>query len=131
MGNLNFYFLSRVIFIGMNEVSIGDIKALITKVLLLNTKDLEFEHAVRATINFFAKMYPGNAVELRVPPFRVVQVLEGVTHRRGTPPAVVEMTPEIWIQLIGKKITWIEALENGFIQASGEQSDLARIISDF
>jgi hypothetical protein len=87
--------------------------------------------AVRNSLDYLAQDFPGNAVELRVPPFRVVQVLEGVTHRRGTPPAVVEVTPEIWIQLISKKMTWNEALKNGFIQASGEQSDLAKIISDF
>ena len=34
---------------------------------------------------------PGHSVEVRVPPYAAVQVIPGVRHTRGTPPAVVEM----------------------------------------
>ena len=34
---------------------------------------------------------PGNSVEVRVPPFGAVQIVEGPRHTRGTPPNVVEM----------------------------------------
>ena len=33
---------------------------------------------------------PGHSVEVRVPPYAAVQVVPGVRHTRGTPPAVVE-----------------------------------------
>ena len=33
---------------------------------------------------------PGHSVEVRVPPYAAVQVIPGVRHTRGTPPAVVE-----------------------------------------
>ncbi len=33
---------------------------------------------------------PGRSVEVRVPPYAAVQVVPGVRHTRGTPPAVVE-----------------------------------------
>ena len=36
---------------------------------------------------------PGNSVEVRVPPYAAVQVVPGVRHTRGTPPAVIEPTP--------------------------------------
>ena len=34
-----------------------------------------------------------------MPPYAAVQVVEGVRHTRGTPPAVVEMDAETWIAL--------------------------------
>ena len=34
---------------------------------------------------------PGGAVEVRVPPYAAAQVIGGTTHKRGTPPAVVEI----------------------------------------
>ena len=42
---------------------------------------------------------PGRSVEVRVPPYAAVQCVEGVRHTRGTPPAVVEMDAETWIDL--------------------------------
>ena len=95
-----------------------------------NNQDL-LALAVRSSLDFLAQEFPGNSVELRVPPFRVVQLLEGINHRRGTPPAVVEIVPQVWLDLISKKITWGQAINTGFIHASGEQSDLAEIIDNF
>ena len=34
-----------------------------------------------------------------MPPYAAVQVVAGVRHTRGTPPAVVEMDAETWIAL--------------------------------
>ena len=87
--------------------------------------------AVRLSVDYFSQEFPGNAVELRVPPFRVVQLLSGVTHKRGTPPAVVEISPETWIDLIDGIQKWADALQDGLIKASGAQSDLATIIDSF
>ena len=42
---------------------------------------------------------PGHAVEVRVPPYGAVQCIEGPRHTRGTPGAVVELPPELWIDL--------------------------------
>ncbi|WP_278260096.1 sterol carrier family protein [Nocardioides convexus] len=36
-------------------------------------------------------------MEVRVPPYAAVQVVEGVRHTRGTPPAVVETDAATWI----------------------------------
>ena len=42
---------------------------------------------------------PGRSVEVRVPPYAAVQVIPGVRHTRGTPPAVVETDAETWVAL--------------------------------
>lgn len=85
--------------------------------------------AVRTSLDLFAKAHPGRSVELRVPPYRVVQIIGGTTHRRGTPPAVVEMSAQTWLKLIAKRISWAEALANGQIQASGVASDLSELLN--
>jgi hypothetical protein len=83
--------------------------------------------AVRTSLEWFAQQKPGRAVEVRVPPYLAVQVLGGTTHRRGTPPAVVEMTPQIWLDLFTKQLSWLDAVSNGNVIASGERSDLSEL----
>lgn len=68
---------------------------------------------------------PGNSVEVRVPPYAAAQVVEGVRHTRGTPPAVVEMDPGTWIALATGALGWVEALGSGQVRASGERTDLS------
>jgi hypothetical protein len=68
---------------------------------------------------------PGNSVEVRVPPYAAVQVVEGVRHTRGTPPAVVETDPKTWIALATGELGWSAALEDGRVHASGERADLS------
>ena len=55
--------------------------------------------AVRYLLQLLAEKAPGNSVEVRVPPFGAVQVIEGPRHTRGTPPNVVETDPDTWIAL--------------------------------
>jgi len=81
--------------------------------------------AVRLSLAWFSQTYPGRAVELRVPPYGAVQMLEGTTHRRGTPAAVVEMSPTTWIALFTHATAWDEACSSGQISASGARSDLS------
>jgi hypothetical protein len=81
-------------------------------------------NGVRTSLQWFAEQNPGRAVEVRVPPYLAIQILGGTTHRRGTPPAVVEMSPQTWLELFTKKLTWAEAVSSGKIVASGERSDL-------
>jgi hypothetical protein len=68
---------------------------------------------------------PGRSVEVRVPPYAAVQVVPGVRHTRGTPPAVVETDAETWLALATGRTTWGEALGSGAVVASGERTDLA------
>ncbi|MDO5672813.1 MAG: sterol carrier family protein [Actinomycetaceae bacterium] len=81
--------------------------------------------AVRYTLQEFAALHPGRSVELRVPPYGAVQVIEGPVHTRGTPPAIVETSADTWLRLATGLLTWDEALKAGLVQASGERTDLS------
>ncbi|MER7956832.1 sterol carrier family protein [Streptomyces sp. NPDC096030] len=71
---------------------------------------------------------PGGAVEVRVPPFAVVQCVEGPRHTRGTPPNVVETDPLTWIRLATGRARWAEELDEARVSASGERADLAALL---
>jgi len=81
--------------------------------------------AVRLLADGLAAKAPGGSVELRIPPFAVVQCVAGPRHTRGTPPNVVETDPLTWVRLATGRIGWPEALESGEVRASGERADLA------
>ncbi|MFF2351883.1 sterol carrier family protein [Kitasatospora sp. NPDC058115] len=78
----------------------------------------------RMLADAFAERVPGGAVELRVPPYAVVQAVEGPRHTRGTPPNVVETDPLTWIRLATGRAGWEAAVEAVTVSASGERSDL-------
>lgn len=71
---------------------------------------------------------PGASVEVRVPPFSAVQVIAGVRHTRGTPPAVIETDAETWIGVSTGALTWSQAVESGRVRASGERTDLTELL---
>ena len=68
---------------------------------------------------------PGGAVEVRVPPYAAAQVVGGTTHKRGTPPAVVELDADTWLDLALGRVGWGDAVATGRVTASGERSDLS------
>ncbi|MDO5729544.1 MAG: sterol carrier family protein [Actinomycetaceae bacterium] len=84
----------------------------------------ELKVAVRWALEELAERCPGRAVEVRVPPFGATQVFGGVTHRRGTPPAVIEMDVNTWLGLVSGQLAWDEAVDQGTILASGNRADL-------
>jgi len=79
---------------------------------------------VKYLLELLHEKVPGNSVEVRIPPFAAIQIIEGTTHRRGTPPAVVEINPEIFIKISLGEISWQDASVKGLIQASGQRTDL-------
>lgn len=81
--------------------------------------------AVRYTLEELAVVAPGRSVEVRVPPYGVVQAVAGTTHRRGTPPSVVETDVETWLQLATGQQHWDNARDSGALNASGERCDLS------
>jgi hypothetical protein len=68
---------------------------------------------------------PGHSVEVRVPPYAAVQVIPGVRHTRGTPPAVIETDADTWIALALGELAWADAVADGRATASGERTDLS------
>ncbi|MFE0377568.1 sterol carrier family protein [Streptomyces inhibens] len=85
-------------------------------------------HALATTTRLLADALavkaPGGSVEVRVPPFAVVQCVEGPKHTRGTPPNVVETDPLTWIRLATGRTDWAEALDAAAVSASGERADI-------
>ncbi len=84
--------------------------------------------AVRYLLQLLAEKAPGHSVEVRVPPFGAVQVVEGPRHTRGTPPNVVETDPATWIALALGEEQWADAAAAGRILASGTRADVSHLL---
>ena len=84
--------------------------------------------AVRYTLEELADQAPGNSVEVRVPPAGAVQAVAGPRHTRGTPPNVVETDPDTWLALATGVVTWVDAVADGRVRASGERSDISDLL---
>ncbi|MFG3553919.1 sterol carrier family protein [Micromonospora sp. NPDC047557] len=81
--------------------------------------------AVRSLLAVLAERAPGRSVEVRVPPYGAIQCVPGPRHTRGTPPNVVEMSPQTWLELATGRIAWAEAVTDGRVQVSGIRADLS------
>jgi len=84
--------------------------------------------AVRYLLQLLDEKAPGNSVEVRVPPFGAVQVVQGPRHTRGTPPNVVEMDAATWVALAMGQEQWVDAIAEGRISASGTRADIAMLL---
>jgi hypothetical protein len=85
----------------------------------------QLRDAVRALLATLAKRAPGRSVEVRIPPYGVVQCVAGPRHTRGTPPNVVEMDPVTFLRLATGRLSWSEAVVGGRVSASGNRADLS------
>jgi len=81
--------------------------------------------AVIYSLDVLAGYAPGRAVEVRVPPFGAVQVIDGPRHTRGTPPNVVETDPLTWVRMATGRLDWAAAVASGAVRTSGPRADLA------
>ncbi|MDR5698733.1 sterol carrier family protein [Agromyces aerolatus] len=84
--------------------------------------------AVRWTLQLLADRAPGGTVEVRVPPFGAVQVIEGPRHTRGTPPNVIETDAATWLALATGAEPWEAARATGRVHASGQRADLGTLL---
>ncbi len=82
----------------------------------------------RLLADTLADRAPGGSVEVRVPPFAVVQCIGGPRHTRGAPPNVVETDPLTWVRLATGRTRWAHALEEALVGASGERADLGPLL---
>lgn len=88
----------------------------------------ELATAVRYLLQLLDEKAPGNSVEVRVPPFGAVQVVQGPRHTRGTPPNVIEMDAATWIAVATGAETWNDVVAEGRVSASGTRADLAALL---
>ncbi|MEU8466677.1 sterol carrier family protein [Streptomyces sp. NPDC029006] len=84
--------------------------------------------ATRLLADALAVKAPGGSTEVRVPPYAVVQCVEGPRHTRGTPPNVVETDPLTWIRLATGRLSWADALAGAKVGASGERADIGGLL---
>lgn len=89
------------------------------------TRDPAMLAEVKRTLALLKMMAPGNAVEVRIPPYAAIQCIPGPRHRRGTPPAVIEMAAPVWLALVDGSRSWAEVLASGEVSVSGERADLS------
>jgi len=89
--------------------------------------DAEFKTAVRYLLEELSFLRPGKSVEVRVPPLGAVQCVEGLTHRRGTPPNTVEMNSTDWFALAVGEVTLDELSGKGRALLSGTRSDISEV----
>lgn len=75
--------------------------------------------AVRYLLQEIESKFPGGTIELRVPPYGAVQCVAGLEHRRGTPPNVVEIDPELFIELALRRIALSEVPAGSKLLLSG------------
>ncbi len=83
---------------------------------------------VKSSLALLAEIYPGKAIEVRIPPYAAVQCGDGPKHTRGTPPNVIEMDAQTWLQLVNGNKLWAEAYSEGLISASGVRADLSHLL---
>src|SRR5699024_5893474 len=74
--------------------------------------------AIRYSLEELANLAPGRSVEVPVASFGVPQILEGTTHTRGTPGAVVETDAATWLALVVGQLDWAVAVDSGNVVAS-------------
>lgn len=82
----------------------------------------------RLCAQMLSERAPGRAVELRVPPAVAIQIVEGLTHTRGTPPNVVETDPLTWLRLATGRVGFTQAVVDGTVRASGSRADLSALL---
>ena len=88
-------------------------------------RDDRIGETVKASLRQLAKLAPGKAIEVRVPPYAAIQCGEGPIHTRGTPPNTIEMSAQTWLALAQGRKTWEEALTAGEVRASGVRANLS------
>ncbi|WP_069621983.1 maleylpyruvate isomerase family mycothiol-dependent enzyme, partial [Streptomyces niveus] len=131
----------RLIAIRVGAMRLGDFLVTRTVELVVHTDDLHratgldipFDRqalaaCTRLLADALAAKAPGASTEVRIPPYAVVQCVEGPRHTRGTPPNVVETDPVTWLRLATGRTTWAEALASAQVSASGERADLAALL---
>ncbi|WP_309128870.1 sterol carrier family protein [Microbacterium sp.] len=112
----------------VRRIDVADGRAALAAVAAGEASRSSTATAVRYLLQLLDEKAPGNSVEVRVPPFGAVQVVQGPRHTRGTPPNVVETDAATWIALATGEITWEAARAAGRVSASGTRADLSDLL---
>ncbi|MCL6674536.1 maleylpyruvate isomerase family mycothiol-dependent enzyme [Streptomyces panaciradicis] len=133
---------ARVLAFRTGALTLADLLVTRTVELVVHTDDLNaavpglevpydrqaLAACTRLLADALAAKAPGGSTEVRVPPYAVVQCVEGPRHTRGTPPNVVETDPLTWVRLATGRLAWTDALADAKVSASGERADLGGLL---
>jgi uncharacterized protein (TIGR03083 family) len=133
---------SRLLPTGAGALPLADYVVTRTVELVVHTDDLNaavpgldipydrqaLAAATRLLADALAVKAPGGSTEVRIPPYAVVQCVEGPRHTRGTPPNVVETDSLTWIRMATGRLTWKDAVVGAKVSASGERADLGELL---
>ena len=92
-------------------------------------QDIDLKSQIKKILKVVEESAPGRSVELRIPPYAAIQCVAGSTHRRGTPPNVVEMSGQSLIKLSQNADLWDQLCSEGQISASGTNSNLSDLFT--
>jgi hypothetical protein len=106
---------------------IAAVRAVLSEPSKRVNSDEDFKAAVRYLLEELSFLRPGKSVEVRVPPLGAVQCIEGLAHKRGTPPNTVELSAADWFALAVGEVTWESLISAGKILASGTRSDISDV----
>jgi len=110
------------------DAGIAAVRSVLAGSVPREAADPTFATAVRYLLESLAELRPGNTVEVRVPPLGATQCVEGPTHRRGTPPNVVEMDAATWFALAVGELSWQQAATEAKLIASGSRADISELL---
>ncbi|AVH57843.1 MULTISPECIES: maleylpyruvate isomerase family mycothiol-dependent enzyme [Streptomyces] len=133
---------TRVLAVRIGAMTLADYLVTRTVELVVHTDDLNaavpglgipydrqaLAACTRLLADALAAKAPGASTEVRIPPYAVVQCVEGPRHTRGTPPNVVETDPLTWVRLATGRAEWKDALDEAKVSASGERADLGGLL---
>jgi hypothetical protein len=92
-------------------------------------QDIDLKNQVKKILKLVEELAPGRSVEIRIPHYAAIQCVDGGTHRRGTPPNVVEMNAQTLLNLSKSPQNWDKLCSEGEISASGTNSNLAELFN--
>ena len=92
-------------------------------------QDIDLKNQVKKILKLVKELAPGRSVEIRIPHYAAIQCVDGGTHRRGTPPNVVEMNAQTLLNLSKSPQNWDKLCSEGEISASGTNSNLAELFN--
>lgn len=104
---------------------IAAVRAVLSDASKRVNSDDDFKAAVRYLLEELSFLRPGRSVEVRVPPLGAVQCVDGLTHRRGTPPNTIELAATDWFALAVGEVSWDSLISSGRIVASGTRADIS------
>ena len=113
------------------KILMGEGRAALAAVREGTAARAETATAVRYLLQLLEERAPGKSVEVRVPPFGVVQCIEGLQHRRGTPPNVIETDADTWLGLATGTLDPASAAGEGRLRVSGTRADLTAYLPLF